>query len=590
MPGPTPSFFDGLPPEELEGILGSLERRRFPAGAVVIAEGETLRNVFIAESGRAEVFVSDRRGEEHRVGEVVPGATLGEMSLFTGQPAVGTVRAVEDLDVLVMTDVEFERTCTRFPLVYRNLGSILSKRLALTNRLILREQPGRLIVLEDAGAPPLLGWALACSVAWHTQASTCLVYANGPPGPDLQALAATSRDGGRHEGARLLLGEPDSVERLCAEYEHVLIQAPAGSSPDADGARRIRLDAAPAGEAPPSGLVVSAWHERTNGVGRPDLTGMVAIPPLDTHDEDGVRNGGLTLAGAAGRNLGWVARDLAGLKVGLALGAGSIRGFAHWGVLRAFERAQIPIDYLVGTSVGAAAGGLYALGYKDEEGIEKLTDAGRALFRPTIPVRGMLSSRAIRNFMKRAGERGDRDVRLEELELPFAAVAVDLKTRREVVFRRGPLYLAVLASMSIPGVYPAVRMGPYLCVDGGILDPVPVGPAAEMGAGVAIGVRLVSRHPGEPDFDAEAGPGTGRLPTAASSIIRSIDIMQTAFMPPTTEATTVIITPELEDIRSARLRNFGEGRRYVDSGEAGVEAAMPRIAGALPWLGAQRRA
>ena len=172
MSGTTPSFFDGLPAEELEDILGSLERRRFPAGAVVIAEGESLHNVFIAQSGRAEVFVSDRRGEEHRVGEVVPGATLGEMSLFTGQPAVGTVRAVEDFDVLVMPDVDFERTCTRYPHVYRNLGTILSQRLAATNRLTLREQPGRLIVLEDDGAPPLLGWALACSVAWHTQAST----------------------------------------------------------------------------------------------------------------------------------------------------------------------------------------------------------------------------------------------------------------------------------------------------------------------------------------------------------------------------------------------------------------------------------
>ena len=584
----TPSFFDGLPAEELEGILGSLERRSFPAGAVVIAEGETLRNVFIAESGRAEVYVSDRRGEEHRVGEVMPGATLGEMSLFTGQPAVGTVRAVEDLDVLVMTDVDFERTCTRFPHVYRNLGSILSERLALTNRLTLREQPGRLIVLEDSGAPPLLAWALASSVAWHTQASTCLVHTSGDLSPELQALALSSRDGGRHQGARLLQeGSVDSIERLSADYEHVLIQVAPGSHVDAGDARRIRLVEAPATKGAANGdLVVSAWETHANGSERADLTGRVAIPPLSARDEDDLSNGILTLSGAAGRNLGWVARDLSGLKVGLALGAGSIRGFAHWGVFRAFERANVPIDYLVGTSVGAAAGGLYALGFREEEGIDLLEQAGRALFRPALPIRGLLSNRAIGKFLRHVG----KDQNIEDLDLPFAAVAVDLKSRSEIVFRRGPLHQAVLASISIPGVYPAVRVGEYICVDGGILDPVPVGPAAEMGAGVAIGVRLVSRHPGEADFNAQAGPGSGGLPSAASSIIRSLDIMQAAFMPPISEATTVIITPELEEIRSARLRSFHEGRRYVENGEAAAEAAMPRIAAALPWLSAGRGA
>jgi hypothetical protein len=107
-----------------------------------------------------------------------------------------------------------------------------------------------------------------------------------------------------------------------------------------------------------------------------------------------------------------------------------------------------------------------------------------------------------------------------------------------------------------------------------------------MGAGVAIGVRLVSQHAGESDFDAETGPGSGRLPTAASAIIRSIDIMQSAFMALPAESTTVIITPDLEDIRSARLRSFHEGKRFVEHGYAAAEAAMPRIAAALPWVGA----
>ena len=96
-------------------MLGSMERRRFEAGAVVIAEGDMLRELLIVDSGTADVSMSDQRGVEHHVGLASPGTSLGEMSLFTHQPAVATVRAHSTLEVHVLREADFEPLAARFP-------------------------------------------------------------------------------------------------------------------------------------------------------------------------------------------------------------------------------------------------------------------------------------------------------------------------------------------------------------------------------------------------------------------------------------------------------------------------------------------
>src|SRR5438128_11999042 len=88
-----PAVFEGIPADALAEMLDLLERQHYSPGAVVIAEGDAPGNIYIVAEGSAEVFIVDKHGEEHQVGRVGPGTTLGEMSLFTGQPAAGTVRA-----------------------------------------------------------------------------------------------------------------------------------------------------------------------------------------------------------------------------------------------------------------------------------------------------------------------------------------------------------------------------------------------------------------------------------------------------------------------------------------------------------------
>ena len=146
-----PAVFDGVPTDELEELLQHLVVRRYPAGAIVIAEGDLPREMFVIQSGATDVFIADQHGVQHLINRLTPGASFGEMSLFTGQPAAGTVQAAEDLEVLVVEEVDFERLGERFPRIYRNLGAVVSERLARANRLILGEGAGRLTVVDDRG-------------------------------------------------------------------------------------------------------------------------------------------------------------------------------------------------------------------------------------------------------------------------------------------------------------------------------------------------------------------------------------------------------------------------------------------------------
>lgn len=540
------SFFDGVPAEELEPLLARLERRHVEPGSIVIAEGDAPQEVYVLRSGSAEVLVADEEGERQRIAHVAAGATLGEMSLFTGEPASATVRATSELELLVLDATEFERLGDRCPVVFRNLGSILSKRLAVVSRVAARDRLGRLTLVGDSGTPAA-AWALACSLAWHTRRPTALAVVGGLP-LELEPLAREQRP----DGADVVAVPADDVGRLRvsltelrSRYDHVLLH---GRAPDVlrEIAATIALD---------------------------------GLPRLEREDEDALRSRLLPATTAAGREVGRVARGIGGLRVGLALGAGSQRGYAHFGVQRALRQLGLAPDVLAGTSVGGAAATLAALGHDPDAGAALFDRAAGVLVRPTVPRRGLLSSRALRNFYRDVA--GDRLI--EELPVPLGLVTADLLSGREVVLRRGPVWQAVLATCSIPGVYPAQPVGPYLLVDGGIVEPVPVAAAVSLGADVVVAVKLMGAEP-PLERDGVAVPAAGRGPGAVGAILRSLELMQTRIGIHPEGATVVSVDVDLPDQRGGKLRRFGDGRAHIEVGEAALEAALPRLAAALPWL------
>lgn len=419
-----------------------------------------------------------------------------------------------------------------------SLGALVKR--AASTRREAGDRPGRLTFLVDRGAPPDLAPALAASVAWHTRERVALT---------------------------------DSVD---ADAAHVLLRV-AGHDLVPDGAPVVELvGRSGTPRMPERRLAVRAWVDGPVRRG-PDASGMVPIPSLSHTDRAELARGVLPPSTPAGAALGWVARDLAGLKVGLALGAGSYRGYAHIGILRGLARIGLEPDYLAGTSIGAAVAGLYAMGYSAEESTGFL-DMLDGVLRPTLLRRSLLSNVALAAKIREIC----LETRIEELPLPLAVVAADLETGREIVFRRGLLWLAVLGSSAIPGIHPAVGIGPYSAVDGGIVNPVPSSAATAMGADKVVAVRLGRPRPAAHD-DAEAQERLGRGPSAIETIRRSVDLMQATLRGQRSPG-TIVIAPECEGVPGIGLRRFSIGRRYIEAGEAAVEAAVPRIAAALPWM------
>ncbi|KAA0684048.1 patatin-like phospholipase family protein [Roseomonas genomospecies 6] len=310
-------------------------------------------------------------------------------------------------------------------------------------------------------------------------------------------------------------------------------------------------------------------------------------------------------------------------RIGLALGAGVARGWAHIGVLRALKRYGIEADIVCGSSVGALVGGVHLAGRLDA--LEEWT---RSLTRMKIV--GYLDLRLRQGGGLIGGERLVAEMRhhlgdvlVEELPAPFAAIATDLVTGHEVWIRNGPLVDALRASFSLPGVFPPVRFEGRWMVDGALVNPVPVSACRALGAQMVIAVNLSAdilgkaRRPGAAvptaaGFDLlkliedgppeeEAKPRAGfRVPIGALSrrifrrdyegpslfgvMVSSLGIVtdRIARSRLAGEPPDVHITPRLGHIG---LSEFDRADDCIREGEAAVERALPDLHDALAVFG-----
>ncbi len=177
------------------------------------------------------------------------------------------------------------------------------------------------------------------------------------------------------------------------------------------------------------------------------------------------------------------------MKIGLALGGGGAKGFAHIGVLHAFKDAGIECDVVTGTSVGALVGASYAAGrlleLEEKSAKIKLVEIPK-LLSPTWSKKGMFSGK---NILELFGEIIPVN-NIEELSIKFAAVAADLESSSTVVFSSGEISKALRASISIPAIFTPVLDGGRVLVDGGVLEPLPIAQARELGAEYIIAIDL----------------------------------------------------------------------------------------------------
>jgi NTE family protein len=260
-----------------------------------------------------------------------------------------------------------------------------------------------------------------------------------------------------------------------------------------------------------------------------------------------------------------------GPVVAFVLGGGGARGFAHIGALKALDEAGIRADLIVGTSAGSVVAALYAGGIRDAQ----LVETARAVQREQVldfvfPNRGFIEGERLQEYVNRTL----RGRLIEELDLPFVAVATDLQSGALVAFNRGDTGMAVRASCSVPAVFQPTRIEEREYVDGGLVSPVPVKVARSLGAGVVIAID-VSRHPGEPRD----------LSTTAALLNQTIVIMEHGLAREEARLADVVIRPDLSKVPATDLAARGEAIR---AGEEAARAVLPQIRQAIAVNAAAR--
>lgn len=251
------------------------------------------------------------------------------------------------------------------------------------------------------------------------------------------------------------------------------------------------------------------------------------------------------------------------IKIGLALGGGAARGFAHIGVIKALEAQGIHPDLVTGTSAGAVVAALYATGMSGFE-LNKLalTMDEAAIADWALPFGsrfgGWLKGEALQNYVNRLVSNRP----IEAMKLPLGIVATDLKTGERILFRRGNTGQAVRASSSVPGVFQPVSIQGRDYVDGGLVEPVPVDSARSMGADFVIAVNI------------SADPSSQKNGGQSGVLLQTTTIMGQSINKMALARADVVIRPELPDMGGS---DFNARNRAVLAGEQATAAMMATL-------------
>jgi predicted acylesterase/phospholipase RssA/CRP-like cAMP-binding protein len=503
-------LFKGLDAEVLEELVPELEWVSLRSGETLFRQGDTPDATFFLISGRLRVVAEESSGPRV-LNEVGPGESVGEMALLTDDDRSATVYAVRDSQLARLDEVTFRRFVESHPAALKRITEFVVRRLRFQSGAGIPER-ARLATIAVVPAHPDTSTAafaegLTAALAQHGSAShlnrSRVDDALGRRGvaelpeddPDAMRLVQWLNE--RETAYRFVVYEADAswsgwCERSIRQADHVLVVADAGGDP-ALGENELRMrQRGHTARAPEQSLVL---------LGKPGSSG-----PSDTarwleqrdfarhyHVRDHVR-------GAEPGDLARLARVLTGNAVGLVLGGGGARGFAHLGVLRALAELGIPIDLVGGTSIGAIVAAQVAMGLDPSEIQEVARTQFASVFDPTLPVVSLLAGRRIGARLADAFGR----VEIEDLAIPFFCVSTNLTQATERVHRRGLLAQAVRASISLPGILPPVASEGDLLVDGGLTNNLPIdvmGDAVAGGRVVAVDVS--------PEVDMHAGDEIG---------------------------------------------------------------------------------
>jgi NTE family protein len=468
-------FLRALDGSSLDALEAELEWLSVPGGWTLFDQNDVADAVYFVIAGCLGVIVQSSDGREHLVARAQSGESVGEMALLGGQTRSATVVAIRDSEVLRLGRASYERLLQQHPRSMLSLVSLLVRRLRDTTRRDAPAETGRTLALvpmsPDVGH---IRFALALADELATVGRRVRLL-------DSRAAVNTTEWFNAVESAHdLVLYHADPSDsfwtRFCLrQADRVLLIA----SPDAPFRAPAWLSGQGKSRREPFDLAL--LHESFSSAGNAAESWRKELP-VDLICQ--VRHGN---AGDIAR----VARLLTGKAIGLVLGCGGARGFAHLGVIRALREANIPIDLIGGCSMGAIVGAAVALEWDDAQIGERLRHAfveSNPMNDYTLPFLALVKGRKV----SRRLEEHFGGVRIEDLWRPFFCVSTNLSAAKLTVHRDGPLTLALRASVSIPGLLPPVAVGGETHVDGGLMNCLPVDVMKSLRRGPVIAVDVAS--------------------------------------------------------------------------------------------------
>jgi predicted acylesterase/phospholipase RssA/CRP-like cAMP-binding protein len=492
---------------QLNQVEQQAQWRHLDSGEVLFRQGDAPDGAFIVAAGRLRVAVEEN-GSSTVIDEVGPGMWMGEMALLTGKPRSATVYAVRDTELLWLSQAAFDSLIVKSPRALLQTSRQLVDRLQrqMTSQRRPRAQLRAIAVVpvsDGADVRPFVAQVVKALSAYgptmHLD-SQRVDEALGKRGisdvePSDPAQLRLSPWLIEQESAHrfvVLEGDPKLPrwsERAVRHADHVLLVGDGVSSPEL-GELELKLKAMFSTPHSPKRSLVLLQPDRRH---LPGAAAWLSRRNVDGHFQ--VRRGN-------DADVGRMVRIVTGKAICLVFGGGGSRGYAHIGVVRAFEELGIPIDAVGGSSIGAVIGAACALGLSAKEMIDLAPQLAQFLD-PTLPVVSLTSGiKAVEVLNSVVGE-----LHIEDLVGQFFCMSTNLSRGGEVVHRTGPVVLAVRASGAVPGIMPPVAYKGDLLVDGGLSNNVPVDTMASLFEGAIVAIDVI------PELDLKSG---GALPPALS--------------------------------------------------------------------------
>jgi predicted acylesterase/phospholipase RssA/CRP-like cAMP-binding protein len=505
-----PQLFGSLSQE----LLAELERTaswvRLPRGQRLCAQGDAGQDFYVLMRGRlvAEVETDSAR---HMAGYIFPGESVGEMAVFTGEARSANVYAARDSEAIRISPETFKDLASQHPEFVMQMTRIIIRRL----RQSIGSQPRRIGVTNLALIPVSGGieaGEFARSLAPLMDKAKVLHLSSKSVDEALGSSGAATMSEDDPNAMRLeiwlderesaydfIFFEPDATctpwsRRCVLRADRILLLADADADPLPGGFERGLLSDGVAADVPATLVLLHPDDEiLPSGTDRwlSCRTVEAWVHLRRRNKADHAR----------------LARLLTGKAVAVVLSGGGAKGFAHIGVLRAFEEQGIPVDMIGGTSMGAIVAAGHALGLSSGQigsALKRLFAAHRPFNDYTLPLVSMLKGRKLKDMiLEQFGS-----TRIEDLWIGFFCVATDLTAAEARLHQSGPVASALLSSIAIPGIIPPVIAGDRLLVDGGVVNNLPGDVMRTLCRGTLVAVDVA------PKRDIEVPDGCSEYPSA----------------------------------------------------------------------------